>query len=39
MALPQLMKDLNEGLDLIGWPDAAKKEFFAQAAAGARASR
>jgi hypothetical protein len=28
MALPQLMKDLNEGLDAIGWPDAAKKDFF-----------
>jgi hypothetical protein len=26
--LPQLMKDLNEGLALIGWPDAAKKDFF-----------
>ena len=29
MKLPQLMKDLNEGLNLIGWPEAAKKEFFA----------
>ena len=26
--LPQLMRDLNEGLSLIGWPDAAKKDFF-----------
>ena len=26
--LPYLMKDLNEGLALIGWPDAAKKDFF-----------
>jgi hypothetical protein len=26
--LPQLMKDLNAGLDLIGWPEAGKKEFF-----------
>ncbi len=26
--LPGLMKDLNEGLKLIGWPDAAQKEFF-----------
>ena len=26
--LPQLMRDLNEGLTLIGWPDAAKKDFF-----------
>ncbi len=26
--LPHLMKDLNEGLALIGWPDAAKKDFF-----------
>jgi hypothetical protein len=30
MKLPQLMKDLNAGLDLIGWPAAAKKEFFGQ---------
>ena len=28
--LPQLMKDLNAGLDLIGWPASAKKEFFGQ---------
>jgi len=28
--LPTLMKELNEGLALIGWPEAAKKAFFAQ---------
>jgi hypothetical protein len=28
--LPQLMKDLNEGLAMIGWPEPAKKAFFAQ---------
>ena len=28
MQLPPLMKDLNEGLALIGWPDAAQREFF-----------
>ena len=28
MQLPTLMKDLNEGMKLIGWPDAAQKEFF-----------
>ena len=28
MQLPTLMKDLNEGLRLIGWPEAAQKEFF-----------
>jgi hypothetical protein len=26
--LPQLMKDLNDGIALIGWPEAAKKDFF-----------
>lgn len=26
--LPQLMKDLHEGIALIGWPEAAKKDFF-----------
>jgi Protein of unknown function (DUF1631) len=26
--LPQLMRDLNEGIALIGWADAAKKDFF-----------
>ena len=30
MQLPQLMKDLNEGMALIGWPEAAQKGFFAQ---------
>ncbi len=26
--LPHLMRDLNEGLALIGWPEVAKKDFF-----------
>ena len=30
MQLPGLMKDLNQGLKLIGWPDAAQKTFFGQ---------
>ena len=30
MQLPTLMKELNEGMDLIGWPDSAKKDFFGQ---------
>jgi hypothetical protein len=30
MQLPPLMKDLNEGLRLIGWPAAAQREFFGQ---------
>jgi hypothetical protein len=30
MQLPTLMKELNEGMDLIGWPEAAKKAFFSQ---------
>lgn len=30
MQLPSLMRDLNEGMKLIGWPEAAQKEFFAQ---------
>lgn len=30
LKLPALMKDLNEGLDLIRWPDEAKKTFFSQ---------
>jgi hypothetical protein len=30
MQLPTLMKDLNEGMKLIGWPDAAQKGFFAK---------
>ena len=28
MQLPTLMKELNEGMDLIGWPEGAKKTFF-----------
>lgn len=28
--LPQLMKDLNDGLDMIQWPASAKQEFFGQ---------
>jgi hypothetical protein len=30
LKLPRLMKDLNSGLDAIGWPAQAKKDFFAQ---------
>lgn len=30
LKLPQLMKDLNDGLALIRWPEAACKEFFAR---------
>ena len=30
MQLPALMKDLNAGMQLIGWPEAAQKGFFAQ---------
>jgi hypothetical protein len=30
MKLPQLMKDLNEGLALIQWPEEAKQAFFSQ---------
>lgn len=30
MQLPTLMKELNEGMDLIGWPESAKKAFFGQ---------
>ncbi|MFM2450196.1 MAG: hypothetical protein RIS44_2646 [Pseudomonadota bacterium] len=30
MQLPALMKDLNEGLRLVGWPEDAQKQFFAQ---------
>jgi hypothetical protein len=30
MGLPQLMKTLNEGLAMIGWPEAGRKDFFAQ---------
>ncbi len=28
MQLPMLMKDLNEGMRLIGWPEEAQKDFF-----------
>ena len=28
MQLPPLMKDLNEGMKLIGWPEQAQREFF-----------
>ena len=28
MQLPPLMKDLNEGMQLIGWPEAAQRGFF-----------
>jgi hypothetical protein len=28
MQLPPLMKDLNEGLALVGWPEGAQREFF-----------
>lgn len=30
MQLPPLMKNLNEGLALIGWPEPAQRAFFAQ---------
>jgi len=30
MQLPMLMKDLNEGLALIAWPEAAQRAFFAE---------
>ena len=30
MQLPPLMKDLNEGMALIGWPEPAQKDFFAK---------
>ncbi len=30
MQLPVLMKDLNEGLRLVGWPEQAQKDFFAK---------
>ncbi len=30
LALPPLMKELNDGLARIGWPEDAKKAFFAQ---------
>lgn len=28
--LPRLMQGLNEGMDLVGWPDTARKVFFGQ---------
>jgi hypothetical protein len=28
MQLPPLMKDLNEGMQLIGWPEPAQRQFF-----------
>jgi hypothetical protein len=28
LQLPQLMKSLNEGMTLVGWPEAAQKDFF-----------
>jgi hypothetical protein len=28
--LPRLMQELNEGMNLIGWPEPAKKAFFGQ---------
>ncbi len=28
--LPTLMKELNEGMDLVGWPESAKNAFFGQ---------
>src|SRR5690606_13257260 len=30
MQLPALMKNLNEGMKLIGWPEPAQKTFFSQ---------
>jgi hypothetical protein len=30
MQLPQLMKDLKEGMALIGWPEAAQRDFFSR---------
>ena len=30
MQLPPLMKDLNEGMKLIGWPEPAQKDFFSK---------
>lgn len=30
MQLPPLMKDLNEGMQLVGWPEAAQRVFFGQ---------
>ena len=30
MQLPPLMKDLNDGLRLVGWPEEAQRRFFAE---------
>ncbi len=30
MQLPPLMKDLNEGMQLVGWSESAQREFFGQ---------
>ena len=30
MQLPMLMKDLNEGMHFVGWPEVARKAFFNQ---------
>ncbi len=30
MQLPPLMKDLNEGMQLVGWPESAQRVFFGQ---------
>jgi hypothetical protein len=30
MQLPSLMKDLKEGMALVGWPEAAQRDFFAR---------
>jgi hypothetical protein len=30
LGLPALMKDLNDGVAAVGWPDSAKKTFFAR---------
>jgi hypothetical protein len=30
LRLPQLMKDLSEGMAMVGWPESARKAFFAE---------
>ncbi len=30
MQLPPLMKDLNEGMQLVGWPESAQRKFFSE---------
>lgn len=30
MQLPPLMKDLNDGMKLVGWPEPAQKDFFSK---------